>query len=238
MDDFKIIFFILIGVLPILTYVIYIYFRDEYKPEPIITLFIAATLGCITSYILAFLFYDKEIFPSFYPYWEWSKCWDIGFTKIALPSEVSKFIVLQIFLFFNKDNDEHIDGIIYSVCIALGFLFFQNYLFLEHSKYEWYINAVIIIFIFIPAHYTYGVLMGYFTALSRWKNLLYLLPTLVIPTFVHGLYSSVFLWIDFSTWHNYYIIIFLALIISAFILHLLKEKSIEKLLTHDIDLLQ
>lgn len=93
----------------------------------------------------------------------------IGTTKeaffvAALPEESFKLLALWLILRKNPYFDEHFDGIVYAVCIGLGFAAVENigYVFQEGNGLAVAINRALFA---VPGHYAFAVLMGYYYSL-------------------------------------------------------------------------
>ena len=86
------------------------------------------------------------------------------------------------------------DGIVYAVCVSLGFAALENIIYL-FSNAESYLSVGIARAIFaVPGHFCFGILMGYNYSLAKFypktpkKNKALIL---VAPIIVHGIYDSI-----------------------------------------------
>ena len=102
--------------------------------------------------------------------------------------------MLWLLLRKNRYFDEKMDGIVYAVCVSLGFAALENIMYL-FSNAESYLSVGIARAIFaIPGHFCFGILMGYYYSLAKFypktpkKNKALIL---VAPIVVHGLYDSI-----------------------------------------------
>ena len=118
----------------------------------------------------------------------------IAFFGAAIPEEFAKFFMLWLLLRKNPYFDEKMDGIVYAVCVSLGFAALENIMYL-FSNEEAYLSVGIARAIFsVPGHFCFGILMGYYYSLARFypktpkKNKALIL---VAPIIVHGLYDSI-----------------------------------------------
>ena len=103
-------------------------------------------------------------------------------------------IMLWILLRKNRYFDEKMDGIVYAVCVSLGFAALENIMYL-FSNAESYLSVGIARAIFaVPGHFCFGILMGYYYSFAKFypkapeKNKVLIL---VAPIIVHGLYDSI-----------------------------------------------
>ena len=89
---------------------------------------------------------------------------------------------------------QKMDGIVYAVCVSLGFAALENIMYL-FTNAETYLSVGIARAIFpVPGHFCFGILMGYYYSLAKFypqvskKNKALIL---VAPIIVHGLYDSI-----------------------------------------------
>lgn len=141
-----------------------------------------------------------------------------AFFVAAIPEEAAKLLALWIVLRKNPYFDEHFDGIVYAVCVGLGFAALENVAYVLGSD-EWFAVAVLRSLLAVPGHYIDAVLMGYFYAVYYFvdrstKNavLIFLAPMLA-----HGIYDA----LAMSASINPYIgvVCFLLLIIVCILMH-------------------
>ena len=86
------------------------------------------------------------------------------------------------------------DGIVYAVCVSLGFAALENIMYL-FSNAESYLSVGIARAIFaVPGHFCFGILMGYYYSLAKFypmapkKNKALIL---IAPIIAHGLFNSI-----------------------------------------------
>ena len=174
---------LLTTLMPIAAYLIYIYVRDEYKKEPLLVLFIAVMLGIFSAYTFILGgFIDKDIIEGIFNK-KWYECWSTGFLSCAIPGEVAKFIALSIFLLFNKYYDEYVDAVVYSVCVALGFIGIINGWYLYNNEDNQLVRGLMSAFVLIPCPFYnwngYGLFplalqnftINFISILSHWWQL-------------------------------------------------------------------
>lgn len=162
--------------------------RDKMRPEPIGWLFGATGLGIVAGFavILIGLFVFKPIeinsfLTAFYD----------AFVTAALPEEAMKLCMLSIIANRCKYFDEYFDGIVYAVCIGMGFAGFENILYLFGEE-DWLIMGISRALLSVPAHYFFAVIMGTFFALSYFdkrNQKLYKSMALLVPVVAHGMYD-------------------------------------------------
>ena len=186
---------LLTALLPIAILVYYIYHKDKKSPEPTVQLIKAFFLG-ILSIPLSFCMSVPLGLIGVYP----SEATNIlgsistAFFGAAVPEEIAKFLMLWLLLRKNPYFDEKMDGIVYAVCVSLGFAAIENIMYL-FSNADMYLSVGIARAIFaVPGHFCFGILMGYYYSLAKFypktpkKNKILIL---VAPIIVHGLYDSI-----------------------------------------------
>ncbi len=184
---------------PALTIVFYIYLKDKYEREPIKLLLKNFALGASASIIITVVFgtIGKLIYPITDPlsiFQQFIK----AFILVALVEEFSKYIIVRYVAQKNKEFNEPFDGIVYAVMVSMGFAALENVLYVVQFGME---NGIIRAFTAVPAHATFGILMGYYMgkakfAKTRKETIRLNLTGLIIAVAFHGLYDF-FLFIDF-----------------------------------------
>lgn len=186
---------LLTALLPIAILVYYIYHKDKKSPEPTGQLAKAFLWG-ILSVPLSFCISIPLGLIGVYSVEATSILGSIStaFLGAAIPEEIAKFIMLWLLLRKNPYFDEKMDGIVYAVCVSLGFAALENIMYL-FSNAESYLSVGIARAIFaVPGHFCFGILMGYYYSLAKFypktpkKNKALIL---VGPIIVHGLYDSI-----------------------------------------------
>ena len=186
---------LLIALLPVVILVYYIYHKDKKSPEPTGQL-VKAFLWGILSVPLSFCISIPLGLIGVYSVEATSILGSISaaFFGAAIPEEIAKFIMLWLLLRKNPYFDEKMDGIVYAVCVSLGFAALENIMYL-FSNAESYLSVGIARAIFaVPGHFCFGILMGYYYSLAKFypktpkKNKALIL---VAPILVHGVYDSI-----------------------------------------------
>ena len=168
---------------------IYIYLKDRYNKEPgkyLISSFILGILSVIPAVIfqLAVMKYVEPKMPG-----------SVLFTAIAtygiiaFSEELSKFWVLRGYAYPKKIFDDPFDGIIYSVMAGMGFATIENVGYvLEHG----WIVGVYRMFLSVPGHATFAVLMGYHVGMAKFnpdKKAKHFFLALFWPILFHGTFD-------------------------------------------------
>lgn len=188
------------ALLPIAILVYYIYHKDKNSPEPAGQLVKAFLIG-VLSVPLSLCISIPLGLIGVYPVETTSilGCISTAFFGAAIPEEIAKFIMLWLALRKNPYFDEKMDGIVYAVCVSLGFAALENVMYL-FSNAESYLSVGIARAIFaVPGHFCFGILMGYYYSLAKFypksvtKNKVLVL---IAPIIAHGLYDSILFIID------------------------------------------
>lgn len=172
---------------------------DSHKPEPRRLLFVAALVGAVVA--LAVTYSGLSIFPEGLQIKEAHPLMEslsIGFMKLAIPIEVLKCVVLFIFLSLNKYYDEYLDGMVYSVSMAMGFAGVWDVWFMtsgvDTASFDISEICIFIVLILIPIHLAASSMMGYFYALTRNQHKIWILVlALLLPILISGISFSLLL---------------------------------------------
>lgn len=203
-------------------FLLYIFYqRDKLKPEPtnVISrifilggLFSALIAGVINTFLTKLFFGSVEIQKiNFNTFWDALKFGAIpGFVE-----EILKFIAILIFVYKIKEFDERTDGIIYALCIGMGFAAIENlsYVF-KFGPAIAFLRALTA----VPFHAILAVIMGYFIGRAKFsskKKFLFFLEAIFIPIIFHTLYDTIVSY--FSGNDLFELILVLSIIIFAII---------------------
>ena len=185
---------LLSALIPAIVLLGYIYWRDRKSPEPISQLIKATALGvasigvslCISRPLQAVGLIPEDIYGI-------CDAINVAFLGAAIPEELAKYVMLWLFLLNNRHFDERMDGIVYAVCISLGFAGLENVLYVIGDE-EWMSIALSRAIFSVPGHFCFGVIMGYFYSLSRftWTNLRWNKAMAVVaPIVAHGVFDAI-----------------------------------------------
>jgi RsiW-degrading membrane proteinase PrsW (M82 family) len=115
----------------------------------------------------------------------------ISFFVAALPEESFKLLALWLILRKNPYFDEHFDGIVYAVCVGLGFAAIENIFYVIQDE-EWLSVAIGRALLAVPGHYAFAILMGYYYSVYHFINHSpkVAVRILLVPVVAHGIYDS------------------------------------------------
>ncbi|MFN7118147.1 MAG: PrsW family intramembrane metalloprotease [Saprospiraceae bacterium] len=179
---------ILLAALPGLLICWYIYRTDKYEHESQWQVLLAFTLGAAATYPIIQL---EEWISTHYV----RSSYQIGnlllfsFLAVALLEEIIKFTVLLLFFYPRRFFNEPLDGIVYSVIVAMGFATAENMLYaMEYGLGTTILRA----FTAVPAHAVFAVLIGYYVGKAKFKKAVQnrlLIKGLIFAVLAHGLYD-------------------------------------------------
>lgn len=187
--------YILIAALaPVVMLLYYIYRKDEFQKEPVKEVLKAFGLG-VASALLSLMISGPFGAIGLYPA-EQVTLWDgiaISFFGAAIPEEIAKFLLFWLFVRRNKYFDEHMDGIVYAAAVSLGFAGLENVMYLFSAE-DWVSTGIVRALFSVPAHFFFGILMGYYYSLVRFDpvtpsiNRFWVLGA---PIIAHGIFDSI-----------------------------------------------
>ena len=186
---------LLTALLPVAILVFYIYRKDKNLPEPtgqLVKAFFYGVISAPSSFFISiplgmiglYLVEDTTVLGSV----------SSAFFGAAIPEESAKLFVLWLVLRKNPFFDEKMDGIVYAVCVSLGFAALENILYL-FSDTESFLSIGIVRTIFaVPGHFCFGILMGYYYSIAKFypkSSIKNKILVLLAPIIAHGLYDSI-----------------------------------------------
>ena len=187
---------LLLSIAPAMIIIVFIYLKDKFEKEPIHFLFKNFLMGAFFSILVTLLLGTllsnflqlndaKSIFQQFIK----------AFIVVALVEEFSKYIIVKYYAQKNKEFNEPFDGIVYAVMVSIGFAALENILYVFQYGVS---TGIIRAFTAVPAHATFGILMGYFMGKAKFSNhrVYYNILGLTMATLFHGAYDF-FLFINF-----------------------------------------
>ena len=115
----------------------------------------------------------------------------LAFVVAALPEETFKLFALWMVLRKNHFFDEHFDGIVYAVCVGLGFAAFENIMYV-FSEEDWVSTAIVRALLAVPGHYAFAILMGYYYSVYHFVDHSPKIAAnvLLMPVLAHGTYDA------------------------------------------------
>ena len=180
---------------------LFIYFKDKYNREPLgllILSFFMGVLSIIPAIILQMaltkpvekLMGEGVFYTAVFSY-----------LIVALSEEGSKFLALRLLPFRRKAFDDPFDGIVYAVVVSMGFATLENILYVTNHGIG---TGILRMFLSVPAHATFGVLMGYHLGLAKFdpaNKRRHLMLAIFWPVLFHGTFDF-FLFVG-NTWMHF-----------------------------------
>jgi RsiW-degrading membrane proteinase PrsW (M82 family) len=159
---------------------------DKYDPEPVGLLLKSFLLGmgCVALplgfQLLASMYGFRETNDSLFD----TALFAYGI--VGLSEEFAKFLVLRLYAYPKNAFNEPLDGIVYAVMIGMGFATLENIAYVGQYGFG---TGVARMFLSVPAHATFAILMGYYVGLAKFvpdQRDTLLLKGLLIAVFFHG----------------------------------------------------
>lgn len=190
----ELIYLLIAALLPALLLIYYIFRRDQLNPEPKWQLVKGFFFGVASACLVLMVFAGCESLQDESPTTLGSAIFQ-AFCYAAIPEELSKLLMLWLLVRRNKFFDENIDGIVYSVCVGMGFAGAENILYLISNYDSWVYVGISRALISVPCHFFLAVVMGYYYSLAHFgdtgqkrKNLCL---AIIVPILIHGAFDSV-----------------------------------------------
>lgn len=206
---------LLSAIAPVFLVIIYIYIKDKYEKEPKRLMLTAFLLGAIISIIITSLMY--YVFDFVLPLDDHTSLLQLfikAFFVVGLTEEFSKYVIVRYFAQTRHAFNEPFDGIVYAVMVSMGFAATENIVYVFESGFE---TALLRAITAIPAHATFGILMGYFMGKAKFSNnkIVLNLTGLLLAAIFHGTYDF-FLFIDFipGIWIGAFVSLFIGILLS------------------------
>lgn len=178
---------LILSLAPVFILLAYIYFRDKYEKEPIGLLLRGLLVGGIILFPVAFI--ERGLMSVAGNIAGISKAAYEGYLVAGGTEEFFKFAMVYFFFWQNKNFNEKYDGIVYAVSVSLGFAAIENIFYVFEGSYQ---VGFLRSFTAVPAHTLFGVMMGYYLGLAKFKperKKEFLLKALMIPWLFHGTYD-------------------------------------------------
>lgn len=185
-------YMLIAALLPALLLFLYIWRKDA-QPEPFRWLFRALLAGVIICIPVAYVegVVMHWLFPAGDPTTLFGTTVEAFFVA-AVPEEAAKLLALWLILRKNPYFDEHFDGIVYAVCVGLGFAAIENVGYVLSSGEGWASVAVMRALLAVPGHYAFAIMMGYYYAIYHFvdHSPKAAVKVFLVPVLAHGVYDS------------------------------------------------
>lgn len=156
-----------LAIAPGIAICIFIYLKDKYNKEPLGLLllsFILGMLSTIPAIILQIIFTKpvERLMGEGIPY-----TLVFAYLIVALSEEGSKFLFVRLAPYRRRFFDDPFDGIVYAVMVSMGFATLEN---IGYVYQHGVATGIMRMFLSVPAHATFGVLMGYHMGLAKFDS--------------------------------------------------------------------
>lgn len=191
-----------LAIAPGIAICLFIYYKDKHNREPVWLMLLSFIMGVVSiapALVIQLtltkpvnrLMGEGILYTGVFSY-----------LIVALSEEGSKFLGLRLVPFRRKAFDDPFDGILYAVMVSMGFATLENigYVF-EHG----FGTGILRMFLSVPAHATFGVLMGYHIGLAKFdpeNRKRHLLLAIFWPVFFHGTFDF-FLFLPKNGWNGW-----------------------------------
>ena len=186
---------IALAVLPAIILLFYTYQQDKMQREPVKMIVKGFFWGCLSVFFSFFISVPSMhlgLFPDgINSFWD---AFRTAFFGAAIPEETAKLFCLWMFLRRNPYFDERMDGIVYAVCVGMGFAAFENIEYLFAAGTDWVTTGIGRSLTAIPGHFGFAVLMGYYFSLNhfdKYRAPMAGLKMWLYPVLAHGIYDTV-----------------------------------------------
>ena len=107
---------------------------------------------------------------------------------------MAKLFMLWLFLRKCKEFDEHMDAVVYAVCVGMGFAATENILYLFSNLNNWVATGIMRALISVPAHFFFAIIMGYYYSLAHFRlgrsRAADAAFALLLPVLAHGVFDA------------------------------------------------
>ena len=228
---------ILGALIPSLILILFICFKDRVSPEPAKLLLKAFFFGMLSADLSLAVSVPLGWLGAYSPTPETVlDHFRVAFFGAAIPEELAKLFMLWLVLRRNQYYDEHLDGIVYAVCVGMGFAFVENIGYLSDAGEYWIHAGIARSLISVPGHYAFAVIMGYYysyahfgTGNTGWYKVL----TYAAPVCAHALFDWILMVSDAIEYQVISSLLTVVFLIGFFNLQKIGKKDILKHLSND-----
>lgn len=184
----------ILAIAPIVACLFWIYLKDKYEKEPIpilIKYFILGIISSLLALVIENLLIKVSIFEGM------SLILYTSFIVAGFTEESLKAMILIPNLLKEKQYNEKLDGIVYSVFLSLGFAAIENIIYIFYESEELILQVSLSrAVIAIPAHIMFAITMGYYISKYKFeekkpKKQQYIIIAVIIPILLHGIFDFI-----------------------------------------------
>lgn len=188
------------AIAPGIALLVYFYLKDRYDSEPVSLVVKIFLLGFLIVLPIMVIQHGLQLWLGDNPYL-------FSFGISAGVEEAVKWFVIYHIVYNHTEFDEPYDGILYAVAVSLGFATVENvlYAYYNHATFE---SLLIRALLPVSGHALFGVMMGNYFGKAKFsegsRKFRYLIYSLIIPMFWHGIYD--FIMLTVKTYWIWYIV--------------------------------
>ncbi|WP_018612701.1 PrsW family intramembrane metalloprotease [Segetibacter koreensis] len=178
-----------LSIAPGLAIMLYVYAKDKYNREPVLHLIISFFLGVFSALPAVYIeFYSNQVLNQLVEV-SLLHTFIMAFVVVALTEEYCKYFMVRYYAYPKKTFDEPFDGIVYCVMVSMGFATIENigYVYQHGAS-----TGLIRMFLSVPAHASFAVMMGYYVGLAKFnppRAYLLRLTGIFFAVIFHGTYD-------------------------------------------------
>ena len=223
---------VILSLAPVFIIAAYIYFRDKYEKEPVRLLVFALLAGALAVLPILVLESFLSRFTNLLPHYPAAAYQ--AFVVAAFSEELFKYLALYVLIWKSPEFNEKFDGIVYAVCVSLGFAAVENILYVTGGRIE---TGIIRAVTAVPAHAIFGITMGFYFGLARFyerERAMLKRKALLYPILLHGIYDFILF-----TGVSWLLIVFVAFVVFLYMsgLKRIKDLSARSIYKTDYNLL-
>lgn len=183
---------IIVAILPVVVLSVVVYRQDRFSREPVRLLAKCFFFGALSILPAAFLEAFLERFEPDIPIVNGIYT---GFVVAGCCEELCKLLMLALAVWRSSEFDEYFDGIVYACFVSLGFACIENlgYVFSQGDFYSAVHTGTVRAVLSVPAHFLFGVMMGYYFALAKFdirNRDKHLFRAFLVPMLMHGTFDA------------------------------------------------
>lgn len=206
--------FFSLALAPAVILLVYIYHKDKAQPEPISKLLKGVFYGVLSCLLTLAM---TSFMPDFGGGDLIGAAMD-AFFNAAIPEEMAKLFMLWLLVRKMKEFDEPLDGIVYAVCVGMGFAAFENVMYLLQEDDMVAVGIMRGLFS-VPGHFCFAVAMGFYYALAHFgkeNKMQNKCLALFVPIMLHGIYDTCLMmssdsdwwWLVMAGWFVFFVVMF------------------------------
>jgi RsiW-degrading membrane proteinase PrsW (M82 family) len=168
---------------------LYFFLKDQYNREPRHHLVISFFLGMLAALMAVGLQLLLTPVQASLPANNLAGIALKAFLLVGLTEEWCKYLMVRYYAYRQPEFDEPFDGIVYAVMVAMGFATLENVAYVMQNGLA---TAIARMFLSVPAHACFAVLMGYHLGRARFDaphRFLHLMRGLFLAACFHGCYD-------------------------------------------------